>query len=168
MKKILFFLVVILCGCSPVCTIAQISDQYVYVDQYCKAQLPDYKLQAKVTAGCFGYSLTQTPAPGTILSATNKVVTVTLKATGTNGKSTSETFRVTLLDTITPRITVPIASVDELLKKSQLLYDTADRMVGMIDSVFTRNILVVASWDSAGVRQRFVSYTDTFDLAILK
>jgi len=147
------------------CTLAQLQNQTVYAGANCTAVLPDFRSKATVIGGCTGFTLSQIPAPGATIKANTSVI---LRATGTNGKSSQISFMALFVDTITPKIIFPLAQVDSLLKKSNQLYDIADRMVGQIDSVFTSGILVIASWDSSGVRQRFISYTDTFSLDILK
>ena len=182
MKKLLFILsLVLIYSCNMPCTIAQVSDQVVYADIYCRAQLPNYAATAKVAGGCTGYKVTQTPNPGTVLSIDNPVILVTLTAVGTNGKSSQETFTATLADTVTPRITgLTVAQLtDTLLKKSNRLYDIADSMVGKIDELmintfpydsfpgmvkeysYRDKMLIIASSDSAGQRKRYFTYADT-------
>lgn len=72
--------------------------------------------------------------------------------------------QTTLNDTV-PSV---IISVDELITKARILYDEADKLVGKIDSVFCKGVLVVVSWDSAGIRKRFITYTDSLSLGLFK
>lgn len=167
MKTLLFILTIFLTSCST-CEIVlsqNMHDQILYFDQNCMAVLPDYRTKINVTGGCGGITVSQMPVPGTIITQNTSV---TIKALSTNLKFDEDVFNVALVDTITPKISVLITSVDELMQKSRTLYDAADRMVGLIDSVFANQILVIASWDSAGVRHRIVNFTDTFNLDILK
>lgn len=133
MKKLIFlFIAVLFAGCSPKlsCLLAQFPPKIVYAGAGCTATLPNYIPQATVVGGCTGFLVTQTPVPGTMLTATNKVVNVILKATGANGKISQISFTVTLADTITPKFTglTAIEIQDTLLKKSKALYDVADNM----------------------------------------
>lgn len=133
MKKTIFLLIAILfAGCTPKlsCLLAQFPPQIVYAGAGCTAPLPNYVTRATVVGGCTGFTVVQTPVPGTILTATNKVINVVLKATGTNGKTSQISFTVTLADTITPKITglTAIQIQDTILKKANALYDVADNM----------------------------------------
>jgi hypothetical protein len=159
-------------------------------DQNCKAVLPNYALTARVTGGCLGYSITQTPAAGTILTATNQTIQVVLKATGTNNKSTTTTFPVNLIDTITPQF-LPIADlIDTLQKRSDQIYDIADKMVGQMETLANKAIpwdqypgmhatnnfqdkmlMVVSARDSAGtgrIRTAIFTDNDTISLPFYK
>jgi len=142
----------------------------------CTAVLPDFRGKATVIGGCTGFTLAQIPAPGTTIKANTTII---LRATGTNGKSSQISFMAILADTITPKIIFPLAQVDSLLKKSNQLYDLADRMMGQIDEIqnnvfpfdsfpgmeredsFKEKLLVIASRDSAGHRQRIMTYMDS-------
>ena len=132
MKKAIFLLIVFLAGCNPktACLLAQFPPKVIYANAQCQAPLPNYVPQAVVTGGCTGFVVTQTPAPGTLLTATNKTINVVIKATGTNGKSSQVTFTVTLADTVTPRITglTAMQIQDSIQKKSNELYNIADNM----------------------------------------
>lgn len=133
MKKSLFLLIAVLlagCGTKTSCLLAQFPPQIVYAGAGCTAPLPNYVPRATVVGGCTGFLVTQTPAPGTMLTATNKTINVILKATGTNGKSSQVSFTVSIADTITPKITgLTVMQIqDTLLKKSKALYDLADNI----------------------------------------
>lgn len=126
MKKLLFlFSIFILaaCGTKTSCVLAQFPPQLLNANASCQASLPNYVPKAVLTGGCTGTVVTQTPAPGTLLTSANRIINVVLKATSNNGKSSQRTFTVTLTDTITPRITGITAEQmeDTLLKKSNYL-----------------------------------------------
>jgi hypothetical protein len=182
MKKLFFFLFGSLLLCSCNCALSQIPPQFVYADANCSSALLDYRTYVTVTGGCFGFTLTQNPAPGTILNAANKSYNVDITATGVNLKTSNIHFLVTLIDTVTPKIT-PIGVLAEAkLKQINDLYDVGDRLVksmfdvfdanfpydsthvASIDSSFYKKLLVVASMDSLGYRKRFISYADSVDL----
>ena len=107
--KYLIILSLFLIGCNSECVLSQIPPQVVYAGANCTGLIPDYKTKVTV-AGC-AFTLTQTPAPGFLLTATNKTANVTLKAIGTNGKSSQINFSVTLIDTVTPKIEIGRAHV---------------------------------------------------------
>src|SRR5450759_3536836 len=133
MKKSIFLLIAILfAGCSPKlsCLLAQFPPQIVYAGAGCTAPLPNYAKRDTDVGGCKGFTVVKKPVSGTMLTATNKVINVILKATGTNGKTSQISFTVTLADTITPKITglTVMQLQDTLIKKTNALYDIADNM----------------------------------------
>jgi hypothetical protein len=168
------------------CVLAQFPPQTVNADSKCQASLPNYVQRAVVTGGCTGFTVTQLPAPGTLLTATNKIVTVTLTATGTNGKSSKTLFTVTLADTITPKFgsLTGAATIDTLMKKSNQLYDIADKMNEQMntlaDAEYLKNtgtshpedykakmLLNVSMYDSTGIsRHRFSTYVDSLKIPL--
>lgn len=193
MKKLIFLLIAVLaagCGTKTSCLLAQFPPQIVYAGAGCTAPLPNYVPRATVVGGCTGFLVTQTPVPGTMLTATNKVVQVTLKATGTNNKTSQVSFTVTLADTITPRISglTAMQMQDSLMKKSNALYDAADKITGKLEELFNANfpfsqypgskpeyehntkmLVTVSMQDSVGTgRHRFQTYLDSLSFPIYK
>jgi len=185
MKKLLILLCCVLFyGCNTDCTLSQIPNQVVYAGANCTAPLPDYKSLVTVTGGCTGFTLTQTPVPGTMLTVTNKTINVILKATGANNKTSQVYFIASLIDTVTPLIVPKTAMVEELLKRSREVYDIGDKMIGQVETIFNNTfpfdsfpgirkqnsfkekMLVIISMDSAGtgVRKRVITYQDTVRL----
>lgn len=99
MKRLfLFSVMAMLYGCMM---IAQIPRQYVYVDENCEATLPDYSYLVVVQDNCGAYELFQTPTPGTIITES---ITVIFLARDIVGNEATESFEVTILDTIPPHI----------------------------------------------------------------
>ncbi len=179
MKKLIFLLAIILVySCKMPCIMAQLPNQVVYPGPDCKAVLGDYRSLANVIAGCSGFIVTQTPLPGTIITANT---TVTLRAIGSNGKqSLPRSLQVAIADTITPHFVDPVGMVDTLFKKSNALYDIADNMIiqaelnvnnifpfdsfpGMVrDSSYANKILLTASKvKSDGTRSRIIMPVDS-------
>jgi len=186
MRKALLFLLAALLASSCTCSLSQIPPQVIYAGEGCTAVLIDYKPYVTVKGGCFGFTLTQTPAAGTVLSASKQSVTVVIKATGTNLKSSQISFNVTLLDTITPKITPVGVLADYQLEQANHIYDAGDHVVKAlfdtfnrnfalpdslgggklpVDSSFFKKMLVVTSMDPAGCRKRFIAYADSVQLA---
>lgn len=175
MKKWLFILFgsMLLCSCS--CLLSQIPPQYIYAGEGCTAPLPDYKTQVVVTGGCYGFTVTQTPLPGFLLTAVNKEVTVEIKATGANLKSSKVSFLVSMLDTITPKITPLPSLLAYQTQQVKEIYDAGDRIsIAMFkefdanfpDSIssgpnYNDEMLVSISIDSAGTRKRLVTTADS-------
>lgn len=191
MKKLLFLLTaILLAGCSPKlsCLLAQFPPQIVYAGAGCTAPLPNYVPRATVVGGCTGFLVTQTPVPGTMLTATNKTITVVLKATGTNNKTSQISFTVSLADTITPRISglTAMQMQDSLMKVSNALYDAADKVTGKLEELYnatfpfaqypgskpeyehdTKMLITVSMRDSVGTgRHRFQTYLDSLSFPI--
>jgi hypothetical protein len=128
--KLLVLLSVLLSSCS--CILSQIPPQFIYAGSGCTAPIPDYKTQVTVTGGCTGFTVIQTPAPGTLLTTTNKTATIIIKATGTNGKSSQIQFGVSMLDTITPKITPTGSLVAYKLNQLNDVYNAGDKIVRSI------------------------------------
>jgi hypothetical protein len=117
----------LLSGCG--CILSQIPPQKIYAGDGCSAPLPDYRLKITATDNCEIASYTQTPAPGFLLSATNKVANVTVKATDASGNFRQLVFTVTLLDTIKPVLTVDpdLLAINE--EQIGNIYNYADKLL---------------------------------------
>lgn len=112
MKKLIFLAIVSVFLSSCVCTLAQIPPQFVYAGVGCTAPLPDYKSKVTATDNCAIKILEQIPASGYLLTATNQVVDVTIKATDVFNNTSQVTFSVTLLDTVKPILNWPTGQVN--------------------------------------------------------
>jgi hypothetical protein len=129
MKKLLFLLCVIFTtGCG--CIISQIPAQKIYAGASCSAPIPNYLTKITASDNCEIASLTQTPAPGTLLNASNKVATVVVKATDASGNIKQVSFTVTLLDTIKPTLTIDPTLLAYQADQISEVYTFADNMVG--------------------------------------
>ncbi len=85
-------------------------DQELNVTGDCQVSLPDYRLAAEIVDNCaFGnaLTLTQTPAPGTLVGGADSSIEITLTADDGNGNQQSCTFNLTLTDAIFPSLTCP-------------------------------------------------------------
>lgn len=90
-------------------TIVCLTDQTIFVDAGCNANVPDYR-SATVEDNCTVPSdimVTQVLAPGTTLNGHNTTETITLTADDGNGNTTSCSFNLTLLDNTPPSIDCP-------------------------------------------------------------
>jgi hypothetical protein len=134
MKKLLLLLAVILSGCT--CVLSQIPPQYVFVGANCQAPLPNYVPQVVVTDNCSIKSVVQTPIPGTILSATNPMVTVVIRATDAFDNFSEVSFTVTAKDTQPPVITPSGDLLADNWIKIDNMYDAADKMVAEQEAYF--------------------------------
>jgi len=104
MKKLIGFLIVAaLVGCN---CMSQLPLQIVYTGETCEAPLPDYRSRVTVRDNCDGWTLMQSPLPGTLLNAANPFMAVTLLATDFSSNTDKVEFDVVLLDTIPPVIEV--------------------------------------------------------------
>jgi hypothetical protein len=128
MKTVIIFLAaLILTGCST-CVLGQIPPQTVSPDASCKAVVPDCRFLVPVTGGCSGFTITQTPVQGTIITASTTVI---VKATSnTNGKFSQRSVPIIYADTITPRFgTLTTRAIEDTLKvKVNNLFDLAANM----------------------------------------
>jgi len=82
----------------------------LYADENCEAELPDYTSLATISDNCTPIQLlqvSQSPAPGTILSGDNDSVEVTITVDDGNGNTNECSFTVTLLDDTDPTIVCP-------------------------------------------------------------
>jgi len=127
MKKLLFFFMIVLCS-SCVCTLSQIPPQFIYAGENCSAPLPNYVEQVTVTDNCALAQVIQTPSPGFLLSSTNQLVSVTIKATDVFNNSSQVSFTVQLLDTIPPVIN-GMGLEANTYNKIDEMYNRADRMI---------------------------------------
>lgn len=128
MKKSLFVLIVLLCT-SCGCMLSQIPPQKVYATTSCVATLPDYRLKIVSSDNCEISTMVQTPAPGYLLTATNKVATVVVKATDASGNFAQVSFTVTLLDTIKPKLTIDPSLLSYQMQQIKDIYNFGDRLI---------------------------------------
>ncbi|MFZ6053482.1 HYR domain-containing protein, partial [Halocola ammonii] len=85
------------------------------VNEFCVFEIPDYTGLATTADNCDSdVEVTQSPAVGTIISASGTVQEITLTATDNAGNQTSCTFDVTLDDVIAPTITCPANQTEEV------------------------------------------------------
>jgi hypothetical protein len=135
MKKILFLLSIVLFS-SCTCVLSQIPPQYIYVGENCEAVLPDYLTKVTATDNCSLASLIQIPQAGTVLTASQTVTDVEVRATDSQGNHTSINFNVILIDTIPPVITV-----DTTLTADDSLYGSG---YDIIDALYTQADKIIA------------------------
>jgi hypothetical protein len=186
MKKIIVFLgVVLLSSCG--CLLPQVVPQKVYATSTsCSAPIPNYLPLFTANDNCEIASVVQTPVAGTMLTPTNKVATVTVKATDGSGNIKQVVFTVTLLDTIKPTFTIAPSLLSYQVGQINDLYNFADRLVGeqddnlmrqswidsipglrakLADSAYYKKTLVVSSFrKSDGNRARVIAFADTVRL----
>jgi len=129
MKKvfILTLAAILFSGCS--CLLSQIPPQYIYAGAGCEAILPDYRTMITATDNCEIVSFVQTPLPGYVLDAANKITNVTVKATDASGNFRQLVFSVALVDTIKPVLTVDSVLFSMKLEQAKELYNVADKII---------------------------------------
>jgi len=96
------FYIIVVDTINPVITCPV--DQIQYVDNNCETIMQDYKPLAAATDNCDSIIIKQSPVPGVVLSGISSQ-TVTLIASDSSGNSSSCSFQLQLLDTISPTIT---------------------------------------------------------------
>jgi large repetitive protein len=94
-------------------TITCPATQIVILNAQCEAALPNYTTFAITNDNCQVASVSQSPAPGTIVSVAGPM-TVTLTVTDVSGNSTQCTFTVNKIDNIAPTIVCPAEQTLEL------------------------------------------------------
>lgn len=177
MKRLLFILSVItICSCKAPCLLGQYQNQLIFANSNCVAIIPDFTLKAMITGGCTGFTVLQIPEAGTIVTTNTPMI---IRAISPNGKVDQVNFMAIFTDTVTPKITFPLADIDTLLKKSNQLYDIADNMVGLIDSLSntypgavyedvlrTKVFMVTSVLNDEGQRQRTITFHDTLSVPL--
>lgn len=100
MKKLLFVLgVILIVGCN---CLSQIPPQYAYSNESCTAVMPNVLLKIRAQDNCDAdIDLIQVPSAG---APVNGNIQGLVKATDKSGNSTTVTFDVILIDTISPKI----------------------------------------------------------------
>ena len=89
-------------------SIACPEDMVEFVDDNCEFDLPDYTGLVSTWDNCdVDIEIVQSPAPGTIISASGAVQTITMTAIDDAGNENTCTFNVTLDDEIAPTIVCP-------------------------------------------------------------
>jgi hypothetical protein len=160
MKKLLFLFIIILNSCG--CIIGQIPPQYIYAGAGCTTPVPDYLSKVTISDNCSLKSVIQIPASGFLLTSTNMITDVIIKATDNSGNIRQVKFTVTLLDTIKPIITIDTLTGYNVLKATEF-YDLADSFVAkIVDTLsFKKWLFVISHKDSAGFRERLITFKDT-------
>jgi uncharacterized protein YceK len=184
MKKLFILLSFVLSGCG--CVLSQIPPQYIYSGAGCTGSLPDYRLKITTSDNCEIASFTQLPTPGFLLTATNKITNVTIKAMDASGNFRQVIFSVALLDTIKPVLTIDPALLSYQQEQLNDIYTAGDKIVGQLeknlnnsfpfdsfpglreklaDSSYYKQMLVVASLPEInGVRHRMIMFADSVKL----
>ncbi|MBI1286578.1 MAG: HYR domain-containing protein [Flavobacteriales bacterium] len=104
------FEVILIDNIAP--SITCIGNQQVFYDANCEFQLADYTSQASTSDNCdLSPTITQSPAPGSMLTGTS---VVTFTSTDDEGNSASCTFSVLPVDNIPPSITCPSTQMAQL------------------------------------------------------
>ena len=148
MKKLIILFAVVLLASSCTCMMSQIGPQYVFVGPNCTAVLPDYTTEeyVKIEDNCGIKSVIQTPLAGTILTADNPTVIVTIRATDLFDNFNEVSFPVTAKDSIIPNIT-PTGLLTDNWVKIHSLYDQADRLLAEQEQYFDETF----DWEAAGI-----------------
>lgn len=90
-------------------SISCVSNQVVNVNAGCSVSLPDYRSSITTSDNCYSAvtNISQSPAPGTILTGHNTNQVVTMTATDSAGNSSTCTFIVNLQDNTQPQVNCP-------------------------------------------------------------
>jgi gliding motility-associated-like protein len=164
-------------------TITCPGNQNLPTNASCDANLPDYTGSAVATDNCptpVGIDVTQSPAPGTLVSGLGTVQTVTLTAEDDQGNTSSCVFEVTLTDTTSPQVTCPADATENSNASCQFSMVDYTGSASVVDNCYSiSNITVtqdvtVGSNLSAGINVIEISAEDldgnigtcTFELTI--
>ncbi|TXF90121.1 HYR domain-containing protein [Neolewinella aurantiaca] len=127
-------------------TIACPADTTLVVDAACAALIPDYTSLPEVADNCEGsgaVTVTQSPAPGTMVSDEASLITITLTATDASGNAANCDFDVQLIDTIPPMITCPADDVISVDGNCQILLPDYRPNAGLADNCSEPGDIVV-------------------------
>jgi gliding motility-associated-like protein len=83
-------------------TVTPIANRVEDVGSDCSFTIPDYRLLTSVTDNCGTPAVVQIPAPGTIISGSGMIQTITITATDTYNNSSNISFSLTLTDNTPP------------------------------------------------------------------
>jgi hypothetical protein len=166
MKKTFLLSAIVLLSSCITCNISlsQIPPQYVYCDNNCNATLPDFRLKVVVRDNCGIESVSQLPAPGTVLSS-DSPITVTIRATDRSKNFKQIKFIVSVLDTIAPTIDSTQLLVDTELDRIDRLYDQAELAIynkmKLLDDTFPYEKfgLMKDDVDSTFFKQTMITWT---------
>lgn len=129
MKKLLFLLFPLF-FVSCTCVFSQIPPQVIYAGADCSTPLPDYRLRVVASDNCEISQVLQTPAPGFVINASNKTVTVQIRAEDASKNFKSVSFQVLLVDTVKPVFAIdPNMAAWEASPEVRELYNIADRII---------------------------------------
>jgi hypothetical protein len=131
-------------------------DQVVNPDANCDALIPDYRGSAKVTDNCAdegAITLTQRPAPGTVLNGEGDAMQVTIMADDGNGNRDSCTFIVTLEDNIPPSISCPADETIDLDENCSYDLEDLTTEANVLDNCTAMEMIVVTQ--NIGIGQTF-------------
>jgi gliding motility-associated-like protein len=167
---------------SPVITDC-VANQSISLDANCEAVVADYTGEITVTDNCTSTTsliITQSPALGTVFSAHDTVILVTVTVEDEAGNTTSCSFDVTLLDETFPAMSCPAdqvlssdASCEAVLPDYTVLGTYTDNCSVLTDLTITQSpvvgtivtgttVVTIAVTDAAG------NMTDcTFDVALM-
>lgn len=98
MKKLITLIVVL---SLPVGVFGQVSIQYLYVDDSCRVDFPDYRDSVLATDNCCMDTILQEPPPG-LVQVPGDEIPVTLTAVDCFGNTAELNFSVFVIDTIPP------------------------------------------------------------------
>ena len=124
------------------------ADEVVAVDEACKAILQDYRPMVSVFDLCETGGITQTPAPGTILSGgSGSLYTVTFWVSDASGNSSSCSMDIQLEDQTPPQIAAPVeeqtleadSTCSAVLPDYSGLVDIADNCTSIFDLIVTQS-----------------------------
>ncbi len=133
-------------------------DQVVRPDANCDALIPDYRGDAVVTDNCTApgaITLTQRPAPGTVLNGEGDATQVTILADDGNGNLDSCSFIVTLEDNVPPTISCPADKSVDLDENCS--YDLEDLTVqtDVLDNCTAEGMIIITQ--NIGIGQTFMN-----------
>ena len=163
MKKfvLLFISAILVSGCG--CLLPQIPPQYIFAGPGCEAPLPSYLNRVNASDNCVLAELVQIPAEGFMITATNPVVTVMIRATDNSGNQVATDFTVTLIDTIPPVLTVDDTTVTADWDLLNTLYNQAERIIAdklsVWDETFPYEKLRLPTQDSSYYKEHIQVWT---------
>ena len=157
---VILFMCSFLCGCG--CVLSQIPPQYIYAGENCEAGLPDYRLIITALDNCKITDFTQDPIPGFILSATNMITNVKVRAVDNSGNASEVNFSVALLDTIAPILNYDAltAMTDKQLIELYRTWEAAVKINGIAKWIYDQRWTGgMAFADTANIMNQLKTFT---------
>ncbi|PHI20414.1 hypothetical protein CEQ90_08110 [Lewinellaceae bacterium SD302] len=125
----------------------------LFVNGDCEAVIPDYRSEAEKLDNCTAQGdvvITQSPAPGTVLSGDDTDQLITIEATDGSGNTSSCTFEINLQDTIRPDIICPGMQVINPDENCDALIGDYRGLATTMDNCATGGMITVSQLPAPG------------------
>ncbi|MFK7933655.1 MAG: HYR domain-containing protein [Saprospiraceae bacterium] len=148
------------------------ADQTLPVGADCDAALPDYRDLVQVSNDCMlddnTITLTQSPAPQTVVDLTTPIINVTITAEDVNGNTSTCMFSVNLVDEIAPTFTCPTDKVIAFDAGCQYIVAdfSTEILASLTDNCSATNDITISQNPMAGTVFMDTERAETIELTV--